>query len=458
MGVLATIFFLLAFTLGCIRPSVALALLILMFPIEQLLQAANPFLLSSRFGLIAVNALTAIVAIFALIRVWLSGAQPLRAVFSAAFVAACLLLAWSAASLAWTPSWELASSTVPQALPYMLLTFGFGTFLLTDLDAADRMLKAILVLGTALCCFIIVNPEFQARWGRLGLDLGGGIRSSPLALGEAGGMTVILSMLLRHQQGWSTVAWSLLRLVGVLAGLYLGIQSGSRGQILFAVAVGAGFYTFAAPLRDIRRTVLTVLGLGFLIVSAMILMNTLLYGFDAQRFSPEELLYGRSSTMGRVQNVMVLASAWADRPLAWIFGLGFLAFNALYSGQIDPYSHVVIADVIFEEGLVGVLLGLATLVYAGRDHAYLVKSYAADRSLRVTAIALLALATYSFLLANKQGHLWGISSTFFLLCTAARLRLRIDSGLAPAALSRDDVAHDESLEPDAASLSPQGPR
>jgi hypothetical protein len=349
--------------------------------------------------------------------------RPFQSFLTPTLTGALALLLWSSVTVLWTPSAN-AVSAILGGLPYMVLALVVSQALLTDMDIAEKTLRMILFVGTILCGLIILNPEFQTRWGRLGFDLGGGIRSSALSLGEAGGLTLMVGLLLRHNEGWASPFWNLLRLLGVLTGLYVGIQSGSRGQVLFAIAVAGAFYPFAAPIADVRRAVLSILGLIFLSISTIVLLSTLLYGFDAQRFSVDELLYGRSSTAGRVQNVLVLLNAWAPNPFAWVFGLGFFAFNSLYSGQLDPYSHVVVADLLCETGLIGAAIGAFVLWTSTRNYLALVRIHGGSPAHRAVVVAYLALATYMFLLSNKQGHLWGISSTFFFLCAGGRLLAR----------------------------------
>ena len=413
----------LIFVLAAFRPAMALALIVLMLPLEQLIQSLNPVLLTSRTGLLAVNATTAAVAAIALTRVFLARMRPFQSFLTPTLAGSLLLLLWSSVTVLWTPS-PNAVPAILSGLPYMVLALSVSQALLTDMDTAENSLRMILLVGTILCGLIILNPEFQTRWGRLGFDLGGGIRSSALSLGEAGGITLMVGLLLRHNQGWASPLWNLLRLLGVLTGLYVGIQSGSRGQVLFAIAVAAAFYPFAAPIADVRRLVLSILGLTFLAVSTLVLLSSLLYGFDAQRFSVDELLYGRSSTEGRIQNVLVLLNAWASQPFAWLFGLGFFAFNSLYSGQLDPYSHVVVADLLFEHGLIGASIGAFILWTSTYSFIALFRIYGGSPAHRAVVVTFLALATYTFLLSNKQGHLWGISSTFFFLCAGGRLLAR----------------------------------
>ena len=147
---------------------------------------------------------------------------------------------------------------------------------------------------------------------------------------------------------------------------------------------------------------------------ASFLLDTLLSGFAAKRFSVEEMLYGTSSSSERMENVLSLGRAWAQSPTAWIFGLGYYAFNGLFADAGSIYSHVLFADVIFEMGLPGVAF-MSCFVYLTVRDSFRLYRLAAEFPLeRAACTALIALFAYQLLLVNKQGNLWG-SMVFFLM-------------------------------------------
>jgi len=424
MSALSTAVFILLFVVGCFRPALAFALLLFMFPVEQVLQGANPILVGSPLGRAAVNIAICLVALSSVSRMFFTRAETARGFFNSVLSLTLILLVWSAVTVTWSPSQQAAIGVLTEGAPYYLATLVLGTLLVTDIESLAKCLRTTLLIGTLLCLFIVLSPDFSSRWGRLGIGLGGGFRSNPLALGEAGGLTVICAALLRSQVGASGAFWNSVRLLGFVVGVVVGALSGSRGQVLFAVAVSAIMFPVATQLRSFRVFVITALGLTIVVLVTSIIFDLLLSGFEAQRFSLDSLLYGQSSTLGRVQNVILLFQAWANSPLTWIFGLGFYAFQSLFSSSLDPYSHVIIADIIFEHGLIGAGLGAWLLVEVVRSARFLFRRWGADSEYRAYVVAYVGLCVYVFLLANKQGNLWGMASSFLILGIGARVRAR----------------------------------
>jgi hypothetical protein len=205
-----------------------------------------------------------------------------------------------------------------------------------------------------------------------------------------------------------------LRVAAVLAGTAVAIQAGSRGQFFYALIVAVPFLPLAAPVKSARNLILALVAVVFVGLVASFLLDTLLSGFAAKRFSLDEMLYGTSSSSTRIENVLSLGRAWAQSPTAWIFGLGYYAFNGLFADAGSIYSHVLFADVIFEMGLPGVAF-MSWFVYFTVRDSFRLYRLAADFPLeRAACTVVIALFAYQLLLVNKQGNLWG-SMYFFLM-------------------------------------------
>jgi hypothetical protein len=108
--------------------------------------------------------------------------------------------------------------------------------LIDDVESLERFLLGFLLIGTCTCVLIILSPGFNVKNGRLGIDIGGGFRTNPLAIGELGGMLLMTGVLCTRPAG-SVVASSVLRTAACLFGGYLALQSGSRGQLIFALLI-----------------------------------------------------------------------------------------------------------------------------------------------------------------------------------------------------------------------------
>jgi hypothetical protein len=291
------------------------------------------------------------------------------------------------------------------------VTLILAPLLLRSIDDYGDTVSASIVIVGGLCAIVVVSPEFVVKDSRLGFELGVATRSNPLALGEMGGLGIILGVLARN----STLgAWAVpLRLAAILLGAAVAIQSGSRGQFFYALAIALVFLPLAAPIANFKNFALTVGFVAFVVVGSYVLLGSLLFGVAEKRFSIEGLLYGSSSSQTRIENVLSLASAWAGRPFAWVAGLGFYAFNGLFADSGNIYSHVLFADMIFEEGIPGTLLFTAFVFMATRACFTLFNGVSQVAIPRSSAAVLIGLYAYQTLLVNKQGNLWG--STYYFL-------------------------------------------
>ena len=104
---------------GCLSPAWALALLLLHFALEQVLQAAFPSIFVANMWL--VNVITGIVTVIAVARVVFSGSCYGRAYFSPIWKGTLIIYVWSVVSLLWTPSSNTAWRFISEGLPYVSL-------------------------------------------------------------------------------------------------------------------------------------------------------------------------------------------------------------------------------------------------------------------------------------------------------------------------------------------------
>jgi hypothetical protein len=405
---------------ACVRPIWAVALLLCIFPIEQVLQSVSPFLRTTALGNQLVNYLLGAVTIIAagstLLRkplTWLGYPSPTLLVITA-------LLVWSAVTVLWSPGRELGLSSLASRWPYYVVMVLLGSYIICDLDDVRELITALAVLGVLLCTVILVSPEFGSQWGRLGIIQGGKLQSNPLAIGELGGATLLVGALMRRTTLGALAAP--LRIAAILLGTVVAIKSGSRGQFIFAVALSIAFFPVAAPVRSVTAFLSTAIGMALLGGVVAFLASTLLEGFAARRFSAEQLIYGASSTLERFSNVAHLGARWVSNPLAIVVGLGYYAYSSYGLGT--EYSHVVAADVLFELGIPGALLYVTALILIFRASRGLMRIVGDDPAQRSAAAVLLALMTFQFLLSNKQGELWGVTPFFMLACIVTRLEMR----------------------------------
>ena len=413
------ILLLLACGLACARPVWAVVLLLYLFPIEQVMQSVSPFLRTTVLGNQLVNYLLGVVAIVAAGNTalrkpitWLGFPSPTLLVIT-------LLLVWSAVTLLWSPGSAMGGAVVASRWPYYVIVL-LGAFIICDLDDVRELATGLAVLGIGLCTVILVSPEFGSQYGRLGILEGGKLQSNPLAIGELGGVTLIVGALMRRTTlGALAVP---LRIAAVLVGTATAIRSGSRGQFIFAVGIATLFFPLAAPVRNVAAFFSTAIGMAVIGSAVALLANALLEGVAARRFTSEAIIYGASSTYERLANVFGLGAKWLSSPISIAVGLGYYAYSSLGFGA--EYSHVVAADALFELGLPGALLYVSMIVLVFRASRGLLRVAGDDPIDRSSASLVVALLAYQFLLSNKQGELWGIMPFFMLACIVTRLEIR----------------------------------
>jgi hypothetical protein len=419
--------FLVALAAACVvcafRPPLAFALVVLLFPIEQVVQAHAPRLISSALGIQSVNYAIGLTALCAALKVTLTRPGGASRWMNAATVSALVMLAWAAITLLWSPGRTDGLQMVAGNWPYLVLLVVLAPVLLTDVEDLRTSVQALLVLGMILCAAVVLSPEFTSKYGRLGFSIASGVRSNPLAIGELGGVVLLVAATIR---GTTLLGVPLLplRVAAALLGVLVAIKSGSRGQLLFAVMVSILFVPVATPVRNVGAFISSAIIIAITLFVVDFVISNQLQSYEAQRFSGESVLYGDSSAFGRVRNVTAMAGEWIRNPVAIVVGLGYSAFSQLPAAAGQPYSHVIFADAVFELGLPGLACLAIGLAVSASSAVRLWRAHAEDRTLRASVAVLVGLLAYQILLVNKQGAIWGVPMFFTFEAVVARLWLR----------------------------------
>ena len=397
----------------------AFALVLLMFPMEQVMQAHCPALRSG-VAAQAVNYGVALSSLFACARMTLRGGGLVNWM-NTVMLATIGLYLWSIITLLWSPGRTEGLETIGTQWPYFFLIILVSPLLIRDINDTGAALRAFLWIGLPLGFVIAFSPEFASKYGRIGFEIGMGYRSNPLAIGELGGGLLVIGATLR--KGVIPVAGTIVRIVAVILGAMVAIKAGSRGQFFIAIVVAIVFIPVSAPLRNPVAFVSSVVGIGVVLAAASVLLSSELDGFAAKRFSSDEMLYGESSVSGRLSNFFILAEAYLRSPTAIFVGLGYSTFTTLPGGMGEPYSHVLFADALFELGIPGAVL-MSTIIWVGCRSSYQLLKQSVDDPLRRAVLATVgALLAYQILLVNKQGSLWGTPILFPLLTIMLRVYL-----------------------------------
>lgn len=401
---------------GALTAPATFALVMTMYPMEQLLQAAGgPFLAMPWLA----NVLIAGATGFSVVRLLFVTERPFAGYANLQLIGASVLLSWSLLSLLWTPSRDGAGQLVQEGYPYVALLVFLGPLLATGVDSFARFNRAILVAGTAIAAAMVASPEFRSWSGRLVTNLGGSTLSNPLVIGELGGTMVICAVLFRSTG--ASLAINLCRAAAFPLGAILALQSGSRGQLIFALLVCIAFYPVARRLTNVRNFVGGAIALSIGTVVFLYLAPIFVVGYGLNRWALGSV---EGSALGRLDNIGDLLAAFRTDPVAWAFGMGYNAFSSVSSNAIEGYSHNLSVEVMAELGFPMFIVLMMMTVRAIRDGSRLVKRYGEDPATRGAIGLFLALAAYQYLLAQKQGTLWSDSTLFLMLVSLARIGAR----------------------------------
>jgi O-antigen ligase len=275
-------------------------------------------------------------------------------------------------------------------------------------------------MGIVIVVSVLVNPEFTVKSGRIGISLGGKVRTSPLAIGQMGGTLAIIGGLYIPRFASNKVSLAL-RIGAFVMGFLLALYSGSRGQVLFAGIVIAVCLPLSKKIRDARTFISTLTLLGLLGITAYLVFDLVVSGMDFNRWDSK---YVDGATAVRAASVGSLLIVFATTPSAWLIGLGFNAFSSVCSELSMPYSHSTFADILAELGLPAFIVLIAMLVRTYRAGKALMIRYGDSPSDRSSIATLLALVIYQVLLVNKEGNLWSSVNLFMFMIVIDRLECR----------------------------------
>ncbi len=433
-----------AFALVCLlavmSPAWALALIMTMYAFEQAAQASNMlfvrilplanFMVAASAGLCLVRAVTVRRGLF-------------EGYFNPVWWGTVVIFGFSAMSLAWTPARDTAATLLVGQAPYFVLFILIAPLLVRDAESIVKFSSTFLFVGVLIIGLMLVNPAFTVKSGRLGFHLDATVRTNPLAMGELGGNILIAAALFRV----GVRAWfiQLIRIAGFMMGAMLSLQSGSRGQVIFAVIIAAAFYPVSTRVKNLKGFILGAAGAIILVPLVLVLAQYILGAEELRRWDANALSQG---TNVRMANALELFIAWVKTPHAWLMGLGFNAFTAVSAARSEPYSHFMFLDILCEEGIPMFILFCVVVGLAAKDAIWLFRRFADSQRERAALAILFGFFFYQVLLVNKQGYLWAATVFFFLMVTVARLRRCTEADDLEWEQEHEGEEQDESAEPE----------
>lgn len=380
-------------------PTWAVTTLVVMYPLEVLLQASSAIFVDRP---VLLNGMVAGLLVWGVVRRSMARQPLFDHLFTPTFIACLGFFAWGYLSGLWSSTeWAFQLETV-RALPYWPLFLILAPMLIGRIEEVGSLVGATMIAGLAIAGLLIVSPNVDLSAARLGIAYGSDNRGNPLELGTLGGNIMLMgAMTLLVRPGLLSIG---VRSAAVVVGAGLALLSGSRGQLLGAVIA-------ILAMAPVNYRALSARGFGVTLLAGGLFAIGLLFAVDAfvsqdndRRWQVESLAFGGSE---RLENCIDLLSAYAETPSHWLQGLGLYGFASVESRSGVHYTHVLLADALGEAGLIGfsiLMFLLYSIVRTGLRFERMVRH---DPVARANLCVLLALVIYHFILANKQGNMLG---------------------------------------------------
>jgi hypothetical protein len=413
-----------------LRPPLALVGVLCLFGLKQWGQSASPLL--AQYPLLT-NVAIGVVAFIAVLRAAFKRSCLFCRLPPAQVYTICLFL-YALVSLTWSLDLDDGLITWASAGPYLIVIVFLAPLVIDNLDDLKTAAGWTLVLGGSLCFLAVVF----GNWGFRGLALASSIptgalleagpeifETNPLALADLGGIvTVTAATLLLDRKAFFLKTIAICVLPFALAVI---IRSGSRGQLVAALPAVLFAASVALRLRGFRAWL--ALSLLTLLVLGMGWWATSLVDVNKSRWLGLEV--ATNDVQGRFEMAGAVLNAALAHPLAMFIGLG----NSSSFKLLGIYPHITILEVLAEEGLPGIALYLALLIYAVRGIRRSAQALADDPKRRVALGILAGLFLYELILSWKQGALLG--SPYVFCCAIILGRIELPS--APVQAQRPDT-------------------
>ncbi|MDZ4755143.1 MAG: hypothetical protein SGJ11_11705 [Phycisphaerae bacterium] len=413
VATLTLIFAGLVFMIAALRPTWATAVVLLMFPMEQALQASSGLFRSS--GSLANYLIGSLVLVSLTIAV-MRGRLEWRGWLTMTLGITAALYGYAGLSILWTSSPEWLGEYIRWTSPYVVVSVVLAPLLIGSVRSLAELRIALLLVGTGIGLLIIANPNFGLVGGRLVVNVDADSRTNPLAIGALGGLLTVLAILgpAPESRRWLL----LLRAGAFVTGLGVSFLSGSRGELIAGLIASAVLLPMARRIKNVGQFFGTCAVAGVFLIGFVMVRGIFVSDGNEARWTAESL---SSGSFGRLENVVDLAGLYLERPLYWLIGLGSAAFHDLPTRSGDPYSHVLVADLIFELGLPGIVIGVSLAYITIRNGRTLFTAFRDDPELRALATMLCALVLFKFIVSNKAGTVWGAFDLFFGICLLGRV-------------------------------------
>lgn len=415
LGLLVLAGMMLAFLVCYKRPSLAFVLVLALFPLKQLqMTYMGIFAQHSSYFNFIVFACVASGALGCLS----GGRGAFMGYGNRVFYGLAFLYAYAIIALLYTPAPENALARMKEGAPYWLMQVALLPLVIVNIEDVRKTFNPALFIGIIVIILFLTNPNRRFSSGRMMLFIPGTeYYGNPLATAQMGAHIAIIAALMLPARTSMLINGA--RLVAILLGLGLALAAGSRGQLALAVIAMILFYPMARRVANIKQFFLTVAGLG--VTGLVILLALKLFlGQDAEQTARWDFAEWVRQFYDRFGQAMILLEAWAQRPIAWPFGLGTNAYS-YYSGVSLSYAHNAIIEMLGEYGLFGLTVYFFIFAWMYKDCKAIWLRYADDPVYRATAACLVAQCFFLTGLSYKQGALIGAPEPYYLWAIIAKI-------------------------------------
>lgn len=408
LGILIIAAFLVYSIMSIARPMWAFALLVMMWPLEQLVQSYVPFFAAN--GILFNIYVAVVVGLAALRRLTFGGMDSLREYANPTLYAVTGLYLIGLASLAWTPGFEYALGQARWLGPYILVGVYLATMLPQRIEEFGEFRRVMMIVGGLIAILILINPNLKFYGDRAMVNLAGPVdRANPLALAEIGAIIAVIAAISRDR-GVTGIKVAL-RIAVVLIGIGLALKTGSRGQVIAAFIVIIFLYPTARKSERLTQTLINLAGLCLFGFVLMIAVSTFVTSENLDRWSLRSLLDGGA---GRLEFVFMYLNAFIESPQAWLFGFGSMAFGEVVPEGGVRFVENLFAESFFEFGVLGLTFMSIILIQSVKMAFWMIRNSPTE-SARINATALFGLWLIYFIIASKAYNIW-TAFPFFCIC------------------------------------------
>lgn len=387
------------------RPGYIFGLVATQFGVEQLFQTAVPIFVSRQE---IYNIAIGIAALTTVAFCWYTGR--VKPGFGNLGFGFLIFTCYALLSVGWTPDLQHTIDLLTIFFPYLLLCSVVGPQVITKPTDFEDAIKSIWALTFALAIGSMFAP-----WSSRGLMSMEELSGNPLAIATNASLLSISSLIFLLSIN-ANFAMRTLFVSGVILGLYICYSTGSRGQMIAALAV-----MILMTLHSSKRFKTETLFSATIGVLLLMVFKEQFLSLFSERWDITKAIETVSTE--RSAPAAFLWEFWSESGSIFSLFFGFGLGSSYH--YINNYPHFVLLETITELGLLGITIYSLVLIQTGRK---LLENQKIDNKNGSFAMfSIIYFLLFFFLLSFKQGSLLGSFEFFGFLIIASRLNARSSS-------------------------------